>query len=90
MARRNPFRLTVGEWGWLGLVTFIVAVDTHAWRCKDETMSVAFGRWIQTPRGRAVCVGTWGLMTAHLFWSVPLPYQTKMKALVVQSKYERK
>jgi hypothetical protein len=45
-------------------------------------MSVCFGTWLQTPRGRLFCAAGAGALAAHLFWSVPLPGQTRFRQLV--------
>lgn len=63
-------KLTTGEWGWVGLVPYIMMVDGLAWRRKDETMSAAFGRWISSPRGRAACGVGWAVLTTHLWYNM--------------------
>jgi hypothetical protein len=80
-------RLTTGELGWIGLATYVVIVDSIAWRNqvkgeKDETMSLSFGRWLQNPKGRAVTGLAWGLVTFHLFLSTPLPGGKTLKKAV--------
>lgn len=76
-------KLTYGEKAWAGLTLYVLAADAVAWRRDKDTMSVAFGCWVQTPHGRAACAAVWGLLTAHLWWSVPLPGQTVLKRKVV-------
>lgn len=75
-------KITVGEWGWAGLFLYVVAVDTQAWRHKNESMSCAFGRHLQSTKGRLWCAAIWGGLTLHLFYSLPIPGQTKLKTLV--------
>lgn len=84
MAHRRP---TTGELGWVGLVGYVVLIDAIAWKNqtknkKDETMSVAFGRSLQHPVARIGTLLAWGMVTAHLFWSVPLPGGKTLKRLV--------
>lgn len=80
-------RLTTGEFGWIGLAFYVVLVDSIAWRRQakqkqDETMSVAFGRWLQHPRSRIVTGACWLLVTSHLFVSTPLPGGKTVKKFV--------
>lgn len=87
MVMKPHRRLTTGELGWVGLVGYVVLVDSVAWRNqtknrKDETMSVAFGRSLQNPVARIGTLLAWGMVTAHLFWSVPLPGGKTLKRLV--------
>lgn len=84
----SPRRPTTGEFGWIGIVLYVVGVDSIAWRNqvkgkKDETMSVAFGRSLQHPLARIGTLFAWGLVTAHLFWSIPLPGGKTLKKLVM-------
>lgn len=80
MARR---KLTIGEKGWAGLATYVLLVDSIAWLNNEETMSCSFGRWLQKPRSRLVTGASWGIVTFHLFWSLPLPGQAFLKRKVV-------
>ena len=77
-------KLTCGEKGWIGLVTYVVAVDSIAWAKCDETMSISFGKWLQNPRSRKVTGVAWTIVTLHLFYSLPLPYQSTLKKFVVR------
>lgn len=88
MAKR---KLKTGEKGWLGLLVYIIVVDTIAWRNQmkgenDETMSLSWGRWLQFPRSRAATGCVWALITAHLFLSLPIPGQKSLKNAVVKIK----
>lgn len=86
----KPPKPTTGELGWLGLVVYVVAVDSLAWRqqCKGkecgETMSVAFGKSLQHPYARIGTLAAWGVVTAHLFWSLPLPGAKSLKKFVTR------
>lgn len=81
-------RLTTGEKGWMGLVAYIIAVDSVAWanqatnRKKDETMSVAWGRWLQHPGSRVATGVAWAVISFHLFLSWPLPGEKTLKHVV--------
>lgn len=80
-----------GERGWLGLLAYIVIVDSIAWRNQmkgedDETMSLSWGRWLQLPRSRAVTGCVWGLLTAHLFLSLPIPGQKTLKNVIIRTR----
>lgn len=46
-------------------------------------MSIQFGRWLQSEHGRKIAITGWGILTAHLFYSVPLPGQTVLKRVVM-------
>jgi len=79
-------RLTTGELGWIGLVIYVLFVDGTAWRNQtrgqyDETMSVSFGKSLKHPKHRIATIGAWVVVTAHLFWSLPLPGQRLVKKL---------
>ena len=76
-------KLSTGELGWVGISLFVVAVDTIAWIRQDETMSVSFGRWVQNPKGRAATGIAWATVSAHLFWSTPLPGAKVLKSAVI-------
>lgn len=81
-------RLTTGEIGWVGLIGYIVLIDSIAWanqatnRRKDETMSVAWGRWLQHPGSRVATGAAWGVISLHLFLSMPLPGEKCLKHVV--------
>lgn len=84
-------KLKTGERGWLGLLAYIIIVDSIAWRNQmkgedDETMSLSWGRWLQLPRSRAVTGCIWTLLTAHLFLSLPLPGQKTLKNVVIKAR----
>lgn len=87
--RKHIFK--TGEKGWLGLVAYIIIIDSIAWRNQmkgkdDETMSLSWGRWLQFPRSRAATGLAWVLITAHLFLSLPIPGQKTLKNVVVRIK----
>ena len=81
-------KLTSGEKGWIGLVAYIIAVDSVACvnqvrdRRKDETMSVAWGRWLQHPRHRVLTGVAWATVSLHLFLSWPLPGEKTLKYVI--------
>lgn len=60
---------------WAGLVTYVFFYDAGALRKGWTTGSGCWERWLQTPQGKAACVGAWGWLTLHLFLQVPLPGQ---------------
>lgn len=74
--------LSPGEKVWLGLGAYILTADAVLMKMDHPTMSVCFGTWLQTPRGRLFCAAGAGALAAHLFWSIPLPGQTKFRQLV--------
>lgn len=78
-------KIEIGDYGWIGLVGYVLLVDGAAWRRKHQTMSMSFGRVIQSKRGRRLCLAGWALLTAHLWWSVPLPGQQILKRIVVDA-----
>lgn len=63
---RLPFHRSGGA-GWLIVAGVVVAWDMVA----PETMSSAFRRATATPRGRVAVAAAWGLLTAHLFETIP-------------------
>lgn len=79
MARR---KLTPAERFWIGLVVYTLGADAYLMKKEHATMSVCFGTWLQTPKGRLFCAAGAGALLAHLFWSVPLPGQTSFRQLV--------
>lgn len=79
---KKPDRLTPGEVAWIGLGVYVLAADAILMTKKHHTMSVCFGTWLQTPRGRLACAAGAGALVAHLFWSIPLPFQTSFRQLV--------
>lgn len=83
--KRKP---TVGELGWIGLTVYVLAVDSIAWRRNNETMSVAFGKGLQHPKARWATMAAWGVVTAHLFWRLPLPLQNQIKSAVLHGMKE--
>jgi hypothetical protein len=80
--RKKIAGLEHGEKFWIGLVAYVVLADAYLMKKDHHTMSVCFGTWLQTPRGRLFCAAGAGALIAHLFWSVPLPGQTKFRQLV--------
>lgn len=72
-------KLTSATKFWIGLVGYVLLADGILWRRGHHTMSVQFGKWVQTRRGKLTCGAIWGGLTAHLFWSMPLPGQTTLK-----------
>lgn len=87
MAKR---KLTPGEKFWVGLVVYTLAADAYLMNRNHDSMSVCFGTWLQTPRGRLFCAAGAGALVAHLFWSVPIPFQTSFRRLVTYDKYSGK
>lgn len=84
-------RLTIGEWGWVGLTTYIAIVDAHALRKKDETMSASWEKFIQTTRGRTICTAIWGVVTCHLWMSlIPEKNLLRLKIIIVDKKENAK
>jgi hypothetical protein len=84
-------RLKTGERGWLGLLAYIIVIDSIAWRNQmkgvdDETMSLSWGRWLQLPRSRAATGLAWAFLTAHLFLSLPIPGQKTLKNVVIKTR----
>lgn len=84
-------RLKTGERGWLGLLAYVIIIDSIAWRNQmkgedDETMSLSWGRWLQFPRSRAATGAAWALLTAHLFLSLPIPGQKTLKSVVIRTR----
>jgi hypothetical protein len=74
--------LTPAEKFWIGLGTYVLAADTILWRRDCDTMSVCFGNWLKTPKGKAACaVGTAGVVI-HLFFGMPLPLQRQLKRIL--------
>ena len=60
---------------WLGLFAYVVITDAYLMRTQHDTMSIQFGKWLQDPKSRKVCIAITGLVVSHLYWSVPLPGQ---------------
>lgn len=87
MSRKR--KLTPAEIFWVGLGAYILMADGILMNKNHATMSVCFGTWLQTPRGRLCCAAGAGALIAHLFWSVPLPGQTKFRQLVTYRNGER-
>jgi hypothetical protein len=84
-------KLKTGEKGWLGLLAYVIVVDSIAWRNQlkgedDETMSLSWGRWLQFPHSRAATGVAWMLITGHLFLSLPIPGQRTLKNVVIRTK----
>lgn len=67
---------------WIGIAVYVIAADTILWRRDHKTMSIQWGDWLQTRRGQIACSATWGVLTAHLFWKMPLPFQTSAKRVL--------
>lgn len=85
-------KLNTGELGWIGLVFYVIAVDSFAWRNQlkgknDETMSLSWGRWLQHPASRGATGIAWAVITFHLFLSTPLPGGKTLKKAVT---YQRR
>lgn len=72
-------KLTPAEKCWLGLGVYVLAADIFLWRTENDTMSIQFSRWLQSPQGRSLCYLATGGMVMHLFWGLPLPLQTQAK-----------
>lgn len=82
-------KLKTGEKGWLGLLAYVIIIDTIAWRNQvkgkdDETMSLSWGRWLQFPHSRMATGFAWALITGHLFLSLPLPGQKTLKTVATR------
>lgn len=76
-------KLTVGEAGWMGLVAYIVAVDSLAFSQSNETMSNTFGRWISKNPGLLLCGAGWTAITVHLWFTLIYgKKRTKGKVLI--------
>ena len=76
-------KLTPAEICWVGLGLGVLTTDAFLIRRNCETMSICFGRWVQSSRGRMLCAAGTGAIIAHLFWSVPFPGQTRFRQLVM-------
>lgn len=81
--------MTTGERGWIGLILYIIAIDSIAWANqvrhkdrKDETMSVSWGRWLKCPKTRAATGFAWMVVSFHLFLMMPLPGEKTIKNIV--------
>lgn len=70
-----------GAAAWAALALGILLYDAWAIRTKRETMSITFGRWLQSPGARKVAITTWAVVSAHLLWSYPLPFQSQFRTL---------
>lgn len=86
-SKHHKRTLTTGERGWIGLLAYVIAVDSIAWRNQlkgkdDETMSLSWGRWLQFPGSRTATGFAWALITCHLFLSMPLPGGKTLKKVV--------
>lgn len=80
-------KLTTGEKGWIGMVLYVIVVDSVAFRrqlkgVNDETMSLSWGRWLQAPGSRAATGLAWAILSFHLFLSTPLPGGKTLKKAV--------
>lgn len=88
-------KLKTGERGWIGLLAYVIIVDSIAWRNQmkgkdDETMSLSWGRWLQFPHSRAATGVAWALITGHLFLSLPIPGQKTLKNVVIKKRFNPK
>ena len=63
---KQPWHKSGGV-GWLAITAVVVAWDLLA----PETLSTAFRRGAATPAGRAAVIGSWAILTAHLFAVIP-------------------
>lgn len=61
--------MSVGEWGWLFLVSVVVAVDLTAGSAGSESMSGVFGRWLVSGWGW-LPAALWFGLSLHLFWGL--------------------
>ena len=61
--------VTVGVWGWMFLVSTVVAVDLTATSAGSESMSEAFERWLSGSWGW-LPAALWLGVTLHLFWGL--------------------
>lgn len=71
---RRP-RIEKAEIAWLGLFAYVVIADGYLMRSSNDTMSIQFGKWLQDPKSRKVCIAITGLIVSHLYWIIPLPGQ---------------
>ncbi len=74
---------------WIGIGGYILTADMILWRRGNNSMSQEFGRWLQTPRGRATCLGGAAFLVGHLFLEMPIPGQTNLKRLATYQFKER-
>lgn len=72
-------KFTPAEKAWLGLGFYILGADVVLWRTSKDTMSIQFGKWIETKPGRMVCLLATAGMAAHLWWGLPLPFQARLR-----------
>lgn len=72
-------RMSPAETAWLGLGAYVLVADVILWRTDRDTMSIQFGRWLETKAGRDLCLLCTAGMVAHLFWGLPLPFQAKAR-----------
>lgn len=59
-----------GRNGWIALGATVVIADSIC----ESTMSEAFGRALRHPVAGPLLVGTWAVLTAHLFDLLPTRY----------------
>jgi len=67
MATRKQPGSTAGTIGWAALAAAVLAWDLLA----PETLSDAFGRGCASQPRRAITIGAWVILTAHLFDVLP-------------------
>lgn len=79
-------KLSPGEKAWIGLGAYVLTADIILWRTDNDTMSIQFGKWLDSDRGKALCFLATAGMIAHLFWSLPIPGQTNLKKIVTYKK----
>jgi hypothetical protein len=60
-----------GDVAWVGLAAYIAAYDIWAVYTGRPTLSAAFYRAAQHPKGRLITMACWSYLTAHLFRIIP-------------------
>jgi hypothetical protein len=83
-------RLSPAARFWIGLGAYVLFADGFLWRRQHNTMSVQWGTWLQTPKGRYACIAAWAGLTAHLFLGMPLPGQKTLKSVMIGTRRNKK
>lgn len=71
---------------WCGLASYIIIADAILLKNKHDTMSICFGHWTETPRGKIACALGTGAIVSHLFWKTPLPLQQRFRLFIENGK----
>lgn len=64
---------------WIGLASYILIADMYLWRNRKDTMSIQFGKWLETKHGKMACVAITATLVSHLFIRPPLLLQIKIR-----------